>query len=186
MSSPLRNKTIASYRRFQHRSRCWGLPPTQLFNRIAGLNLAPDAFWRSECNKPSKGQAALTCREIRWYVGIYRPILVLKERRFRQNTHAVNVRRTTKMLSCVSTVTTGRTLSVFRCLVLFFDTTNTGPTLSGLVTLVLCRHWVILSLWGFRKENSRNQCTGKGSRESYTRRWCRTVVWRRRWGYYFL
>ena len=27
-----------------------GLPPTQLFDRMAGLNLALGAFWRSECN----------------------------------------------------------------------------------------------------------------------------------------
>ena len=44
MSSHLRNKTLASHRRFQHHLRCWGLPPTQLFDRMAGLNLAPGAF----------------------------------------------------------------------------------------------------------------------------------------------
>ena len=52
MSSHLRNKTLASHRRFQHHLRYWGLPPTQLFDRMAGLNLAPGAF--SKCLQMSR------------------------------------------------------------------------------------------------------------------------------------
>ena len=113
----LKGRLDSKWHTFPTEASLWHLECCQQTWLVVELNMQETILdvCFAEDFTPSKGQAALTCRGIWWFVGICRPILVLKERRFRQNTHAVNVRRlrgTTKMLSCVPTVTTGHTLCV--------------------------------------------------------------------------